>query len=106
MAFFLFLEIFTRQYGRNATLSLRVIAKTFPHPHSHLRELINVFMFWILLDSFLRVNYYSDMFRPYQQTALHEIFASLSKGENPLLHLDTGAGKTMIFCEVLKRIHA
>jgi len=42
--------------------------------------------------------------RPYQKDALEQILKHYKKGERKvLLHLDTGAGKTTIFAEVLKR---
>ena len=44
------------------------------------------------------------MLREYQKQSIEQILASLSNGEMPLLHLDTGSGKTVIFCEILKRI--
>jgi len=44
--------------------------------------------------------------RPYQQKALDSIRANYSKGvKKVLLHLATGAGKTHIFCQVLKGAH-
>lgn len=44
--------------------------------------------------------------RPYQQESLDLILKHYSSGEKKvLLHLDTGAGKTKIFSEVLKRAH-
>jgi DNA repair protein RadD len=46
------------------------------------------------------------MLRPYQETALSEIYTHLHAGRSPLLHLPTGAGKTVVFCEILKRLHA
>jgi DNA repair protein RadD len=46
------------------------------------------------------------MLRPYQIEALEKIYALLREGKNPLLHLPTGAGKTVVFCEILKRLHA
>jgi len=49
---------------------------------------------------------YVNMLRGYQKQALDEIISSLSNGEAPLLHLDTGSGKTVIFCEILKRIQS
>lgn len=45
--------------------------------------------------------------RPYQDAALTSILDFYMKGEKKvLLHLDTGAGKTTVFCEILKRSKA
>jgi len=45
------------------------------------------------------------MFRPYQEQALEQITEALRQGHSPLLHMDTGSGKTVVFSEILKRIH-
>jgi superfamily II DNA or RNA helicase len=45
-----------------------------------------------------------SVFRPYQTKALEEILKQLSRGHSPLLYMETGSGKTCIFCEILKRI--
>ena len=45
--------------------------------------------------------------RPYQDQALNEIRAHYALGRKKvLLKLPTGAGKTLIFCKVLKSVHA
>lgn len=46
------------------------------------------------------------MLRPYQQKALDEILEALGRGKRPLLYLDTGSGKTVVFSEILKRCYA
>ena len=47
------------------------------------------------------------MIRWYQQKALDEIRAHFAAGtKKALLHAATGSGKTVIFCEVLKGVHA
>jgi len=44
--------------------------------------------------------------RPYQSDALKEIRAHYARGtKKVLLHMSTGSGKTVIFCEVLKGAH-
>lgn len=44
--------------------------------------------------------------RPYQTQALNEIRSNYARGtKKVLLHLATGAGKTVIFCQVLKGAH-
>lgn len=44
--------------------------------------------------------------RPYQHEALNEIRQHFASGDKKvLLHLATGAGKTLIFCQVLKGVH-
>lgn len=40
--------------------------------------------------------------RPYQQKAIDELIEYYKTGKRPLLHLATGAGKTFIFCRVMK----
>lgn len=47
----------------------------------------------------------SKMLRPYQQKALDEIRRLYSSGtKKALLHLATGGGKTVVFCEILKSV--
>lgn len=44
--------------------------------------------------------------RPYQKKGLDDIRSHFSKNERRvLLHLATGAGKTAMFCEMLKKVH-
>jgi superfamily II DNA or RNA helicase len=46
------------------------------------------------------------MLRDYQTKAINEIRTSFAGGENKvLLHLATGAGKTVIFCDILKKAY-
>lgn len=46
------------------------------------------------------------MLRNYQKQALDSILGAFAQGKRPLLYLETGAGKTHIFCEILKKCHA
>jgi len=47
------------------------------------------------------------MLRPYQQAALDEIRRYYARGvKRVLLHLATGSGKTVVFCEILKSVAA
>jgi len=42
--------------------------------------------------------------RPYQSEAVEAVFAGLRKGQNPLVVLPTGAGKSLVIREIVRRV--